>query len=46
MFAWYYQMKLRDGWFLQPNLTYIPTPAENARTPQALALTLRLTILF
>ncbi len=46
MFSTYYQIKLFDGWFLQPNLTYIPTPAENAFTPQALAVTLRLTVLF
>ncbi len=46
MFSSYYQIKLFDGWFLQPNLTYIPTPAQNATIPQALAITLRLTILF
>ena len=46
MLSAYYQMKLFDGWFLQPNLTYIPTPARGASTPQALAFTIRLTILF
>lgn len=46
MLAAYYQIKLFDGWFLQPNLSYIPTPAENAATPGALAITLRLTALF
>ena len=46
MLSSYYQMKLFDGWFLQPNLTYIPTPAENSSTPGALAFTLRLTVLF
>jgi porin len=46
MLASYYQLKLVDGWFLQPNLTYIPTPAESSSTPQALAFTIRLTVLF
>ena len=46
MFSSYYQIKLFDGWFFQPNLTYIPTPAENSTIPQALAITLRLTVLF
>lgn len=46
MFSTYYQIKLFDGWFFQPNLTYIPTPAENSFTPQALAVTMRLTVLF
>ncbi|WP_422927871.1 carbohydrate porin [Singulisphaera sp. PoT] len=46
MMSAYYQFKIFDGWFFQPNLTYIPTPAENAFTPSALAVTLRLTVLF
>jgi porin len=46
MFSWYYQMKLFDGWFFQPNLTYIPTPGENGAIPSALALTFRLIVLF
>ena len=46
MFGWYYQMKVFDGCFFQPNLTYIPTPAVNGHTPGALAITLRLTVLF
>jgi porin len=46
MFAWYYQCKVFDGWFFQPNLTYIPTPGIGTHTPGALALSLRLTVLF
>ena len=46
MFAWYYQCKVFDGWFFQPNLTYIPTPGIGTHTPGALALSFRLTVLF
>jgi porin len=46
MLAWYYQWKVRDGCFFQPNLTYIPTPGLGTHTPGALALTFRLTVLF
>ena len=52
MFQCYYQMKLVDGWFFQTNLTDIPTPGippqSGHRTsfPNALAITLRLTVLF
>ena len=53
MFQCYYQMKLIDGWFFQTNLTDIPTPGippltTDHRTsfPNALAITLRLTVLF
>ena len=53
MFQCYYQMQLFHGWFFQTNLTDIPTPGippltTERRTsfPNALAITLRLTVLF
>ena len=52
MFQCYYQMKLIDGWFFQTNLTDIPTPGippeggHRTSFPNALAITLRLTVLF
>jgi len=46
MFAWYYQWKVFDGCFFQPNLTYIPTPGEGTHIPGALAATFRLVVLF
>ena len=53
MFQCYYQMKLVNGWFFQTNLTDIPTPGipppktgHHTSFPNALAITLRLTVLF
>jgi porin len=52
MFQCYYQMKLIDGVFFQTNLTDIPTPGIPAESghhvsfPNALAITLRVTVLF
>ena len=53
MFQCYYQMQLFPGWFFQTNLTDIPTPGIPPLTtehrtsfPNALAITLRLTVLF
>jgi porin len=53
MFQCYYQMKLVDGWFFQTNLTDIPNPGlppltntHHTSFPNALAITLRLTVLF
>jgi porin len=53
MFQCYYQMQLFPGWFFQTNLTDIPTPGIPPLTPEhrtafpnALAITLRLTVLF
>jgi porin len=46
MMSWYYQMKLFDGCFFQPNLTYIPTPGQNTAIPAALAVTFRIVLLF
>jgi porin len=42
----YYQAHLYAATFLQPTISYIPTPAQSATTPGALALTMRLTVLF
>ena len=44
--TWYYQMKIRDGIFMQPNLSYIPDPAQHPGIPGALAFTLRAIIVF
>jgi porin len=52
MFQCYYQMKVVNGVFFQTNLTDIPTPGIPSQTanhpsfPNALAITLRLTVLF
>jgi porin len=46
MLEWYYQMKLVNGCFFQTALTEIPTPGQSASIPNALALTLRLIVLF
>jgi porin len=53
MFQCYYQMQLAPGWFFQTNLTDIPTPGIPPLTtehrtsfPNALAITLRVTVLF
>jgi len=42
----YYQAHLFDATFLQPTISYIPTPGASSATPGALALTMRLTVLF
>jgi hypothetical protein len=39
-------MKVLDGCFFQAALTDLPTPGENASLPNALAITLRFTVLF
>ncbi len=44
--TWYYQMKLRDGLYIQPNLSYIPAPAEHPGIPAAFDFTLRGIVLF
>lgn len=46
MFQAYYQAHLFAATFLQPTVTYIPTPGMAADLPGALATTLRLTVLF
>jgi porin len=42
----YYQAHLFAATFLQPTVSYIPTPGVSSATPGALALTMRLTVLF
>ena len=46
MFQAYYQAHLFATTFLQPTVTYIPTPGASPTTPGALAGTLRLTVVF
>jgi porin len=46
MFQAYYQAHLFASTFLQPTISYIPTPALSPTLPGALATTLRLTVLF
>lgn len=46
MFQAYYQAHLFATTFLQPTVTYIPTPGASSTLPGALATTLRLTVLF
>lgn len=46
MLEWYYQMKLVNGCFFQTALTEIPTPGQSASIPNALALSLRVIVLF
>jgi carbohydrate-selective porin OprB len=42
----YYQAHVVAAIFLQPTVSYVPTPAAVPNTPGALATTLRLTMLF
>jgi porin len=44
--TWYYQIKVADNIFVQPNLTYIPDPARVPGTPGAFPFTLQATMLF
>ena len=46
MFQAYYQAHLFATTFLQPTISYIPTPGLSPTLPGALATTLRLTVLF
>ena len=46
MFQAYYQAHLFASTFLQPTISYIPTPGLSPTLPGALATTLRLTVLF
>jgi porin len=46
MFQAYYQAHLFATTFLQPTVTYIPTPGASPTLPGALTTTLRLTVLF
>ncbi len=44
--TWYYQMKVRDGIYIQPNLSYIPEPAQHPGIPGAFDFTMRAIVLF
>jgi porin len=46
MFQAYYQAHLFATTFLQPTVSYIPTPGASPTLPGALTTTLRLTVLF
>jgi carbohydrate-selective porin OprB len=46
MLQWYYQMKIMNGSFFQAALTEIRTPGLSGSLPNALAVTLRMTVLF
>ena len=46
MFQAYYQAHVFATTFLQPTVTYIPTPGASPTLPGTLATTLRLTVLF
>lgn len=46
MFQAYYQAHLYASIFLQPTITYIPTPGLSPTLPGALTTTMRLTVLF
>jgi porin len=46
MFQGYYQAHLFASIFMQPTVTYIPTPGASPTLPGALTTTLRLTVLF
>lgn len=46
MFQTYYQAHLIGGAYLQPTLSYIPTPGDSPNLPAAWAFTLRFTLLF
>src|SRR5262249_25586984 len=44
--TWYYQMQITKNFFIQPNLTYIPDPAQRPGIPDAFAVTLRAILLY
>ena len=46
MFQAYYQAHLFAATFLQPTISYVPTPGASPTLPGALTMTLRLTVLF
>ena len=46
MFQGYYQTRIVEGVYLQPTLTYIPTPGASPKYDGAWATSLRLTVLF
>ncbi|REK19541.1 MAG: porin [Planctomycetota bacterium] len=44
--SWYYQWMVGPNCFLQPNISYIPNPADSPGIPSALPVTLRAILLF
>ncbi len=46
LLSWYYQMKLHDGIYFQPNLSEVVDPGRHAGIPDAFVLTLRLLAVF
>ena len=46
IFSWYYQMQLANNFYVQPNLSFIPDPAQRPGIPEAFAFTLRAIVLF
>ena len=46
MLEWYYQMKVVNGVFFQTALTDIPTPGQGPNLQNAVAVTMRITVLF
>jgi carbohydrate-selective porin OprB len=46
LLSWYYQMKIRDGIFVQPNLTEVVDPGRHGNIPDSLVFTLRVLALF
>jgi porin len=46
LLSWYYQMKLHEGIFFQPNLTEVVDPGRHGNIPDSLVFTLRVLALF
>ncbi|WP_145259543.1 carbohydrate porin [Planctomycetes bacterium Pan216] len=46
IYSWYYQYQVRKGIYLQPNWTYISTPAQSRGLDDVFALTMRAILLF
>jgi porin len=44
--TWYYQMTVREGIYIQPNLSYIPDPAQHPGIPGSFNFTMRGIVLF
>jgi carbohydrate-selective porin OprB len=44
--TWYYQIKVTNSVFVQPNLSYLPDPARVPGTPGAFPFTLQATMVF
>ena len=46
MLAFYYQLHVISGIFLQPTLTYLPNPGAGTNVPSGVAMTVQATVLF